>query len=147
MLLLAASAACGESSAVGTSESSCPAPTDRAPQRGECTLVDWDATSVTDASVELTYFVNDPGCSLALDRVEVDETSSDVTVRVVVGYAGDDGAACPTAYAPRTTTVALSAPLGDRQLLGCRPEGSFVPAGGYNAPAPRDAAIDCTPEP
>ena len=142
--LLVAATSCGQSSGAG-SASSCPAPTDRAAQRGECTLVDWDATSATGNSLDLKYYVNEPGCSLALNRVEVSESSSDVTLRVIVGFAGDEGASCPTAYSSRSTTVVLSAPLGTRRLLGCRPEGSFVPAGGYNAPAPRDGAFDCTP--
>lgn len=92
----------------------------------------------------MTYYVNDPGCSRALDRIETVEATDDVTVRVIVGFTGDEGASCPTAYASRTTTLELEQPLGDRRLLGCRPEGSFVPAGGYNAPAPRDASFDCT---
>lgn len=144
LTLVVATTSCGGSSSAG-SGSSCPAPTDRAAKRGECTLVDWDATAASGNTVEVKYYVNEPGCSLALNRVEVSETALDVTLRVVVGFAGDEGASCPTAYSSRTTTVALSAPLGTRRLLGCRPEGSFVPEGGYNDPAPRDATIDCSP--
>lgn len=142
--LVLASASCGGSSGA-ESERSCPAPTDRAPRRGECTLVDWDATSATGNVVALEYYVNEPGCSLALNRIEVDETSADVTLRVIVGFTGDEGASCPTAFASRMTTAMLDAPLGARRLLGCRPTGSFVPAGGYNEPAARDAVADCTP--
>ena len=142
LTLLVAATSC---SALSGAALLCPAPTDRAANGGECTLVDWDATSTTGKSVDLKYYVNEPGCSLALNRVEVIETSSDVTLRVIVGFTGDEGASCPTAYSSRSTTVMLSAPLGTRRLLGCRPDGSFVPAGGYNQPAPRDAAFDCTP--
>ena len=66
-----------------------------------------------------------------------------MTLRVIVGSAGGDGTACPTALGVRTTSVALGAPLGDRALLGCRPAESFAPAGGYDAPEPRDAERDC----
>ena len=80
------------------------------------------------------------------DRVEVDETDESVTLTVVVGYSGEEGWSCPTAYASRTTTVSLAEPLGTRSLLGCRPEVSFVPKGGYNEPEPRNPSIDCTPQ-
>jgi hypothetical protein len=124
----------------------CPvAPDDAAPQRGDCTLVDWDVMRVDGPMIELQYYVNEPGCSLALSRVEIDEGDDEVSLRVVVGFTGDEGASCPTAYASRSTTVQLAAPLGARRLLGCRPIGSFVPKGGYNTPEPRDASKDCTP--
>lgn len=122
-------------------------PADRAPQRGECTLVDWDATRLNGSDVELEYYVNEPGCSLELAGVEADETAQAVVLRVVVAFAGDEGASCPTTYASRTTIVRLSQPLGDRTLLGCRPIGSFVPKGGYDTPEFRDPARDCTPLP
>ncbi|MFZ9629404.1 MAG: hypothetical protein ACO3C1_08645 [Ilumatobacteraceae bacterium] len=113
---------------------------------GECTIVDWDVLGVHDDSIELEYYVNEPGCSLELDRVDVAETDESVTLTVVVGYAGGEGWSCPTAYASRTTTVSLAEPLGARSLLGCRPEVTFVPKGGYNDPEPRDPSIDCTPQ-
>ena len=126
----------------------CPVPPgDVAPQRGDCTLVDWDVMRVDGPMIELQYYVNEPGCSLALSRVEIDEGDDEVSLRVVVGFTGDEGASCPTAYASRSTTVQLAAPLGARRLLGCRPIGSFVPKGGYNTPEPRDASKDCTPVP
>jgi hypothetical protein len=123
----------------------CPAPTDRAPKKDECTLVDWDVVSVNQADIELRYYVNQPGCSGTLKRVEAKETDGDVTLKVVVHYTGDDGASCPTVVASRVATVTLKNPLGDRRLFGCRPKGSFVPQGGYNAPAPRDGTKDCAP--
>lgn len=122
-------------------------PFDRGARADECTLVDWDLVGVDGASLELTYYANDPGCSEDLDRVEVDETDTSVTLRVVVAFVGDEGASCPTALGSRDTTVELAAPLGDRALFGCRPVGSFAPAGGYNSPEPRSADIDCSPEP
>jgi hypothetical protein len=126
--------------------SGCPVPpSDVAPQRGDCTLVDWDAVRVDGSHIELQYYVNEPGCSLALSRVDIDERNDEVSLRVVGGVTGDEGASCPTAYAWRATTVELAAPLGARRLLGCRPEGSFVPKGGYNTPEPRDASKDCSP--
>ncbi|MFN8022987.1 MAG: hypothetical protein U0Q03_15790 [Acidimicrobiales bacterium] len=112
---------------------------------GECTLVDWNVVSVAGTTVELEYFVNDPGCSLDLDRVEIVETPTSVTLRVLVGRLGDEGASCPTALGSRSTTVDLAAPLGDRVLLGCRTPDSFAPAGGYNDPEPRDPDKDCSP--
>ena len=69
-----------------------------------------------------------------------------VALTVVVGYSGEEGWSCPTAYASRTTTVSLAEPLGTKSLLGCRPEVSFVPKGGYNEPEPRNPSIDCTPQ-
>jgi hypothetical protein len=144
LLLLTATASCGGSDSAG--ESSCNAPTDRAARKGECTLVDWDAVSATENTIELKYYVNEPGCSLDLNRVEVNETQSAVTLSVIVGFAGDEGATCPTAYGSRTTTVKLSSPLGTRTLLGCRPVGSFVPQGGYNDAAPRDLELNCAPK-
>lgn len=144
VLLLTATASCGETGSAGGS--SCNAPTDRAARKGECTLVDWDAVSATQNTIELKYYVNEPGCSLDLNRVEVKETQYAVTLSVIVGFAGDEGATCPTAYGSRTTTVSLSSPLGTRTLLGCRPIGSFVPEGGYNDAAPRDPEFDCAPK-
>ena len=136
--------ACGASDDAGSA--SCVAPNDRAARAGECTIVDWDALAVHGESIELEYYVNEPGCSLDLDRVEVDETDESVTLTVVVGYSGEEGWSCPTAYASRTTTVSLAEPLGTKSLLGCRPEVSFVPKGGYNEPEPRNPSIDCTPQ-
>ena len=128
--------------------SDCPVPPrDVAPQRGECTLVDWDAVRVDRSRIELRYYVNEPGCSLDLSRVDIEEGHDAVSLRVVVGFTGDEGASCPTAYGSRSTTVELATPLGARRLLGCRPEGSFVPKGGYNTPEPRDASKDCRPQP
>lgn len=144
VLLLAASASCGETGSAG--DSFCNVPTDRAARKGECTLVDWDAVSATENTIELKYYVNEPGCSLDLNRVDVQETQDTVTLSFIVGFAGDEGATCPTAYGSRTTTVRLSSPLGTRTLLGCRPTGSFVPEGGYNNPAPRDPEFDCAPK-
>ena len=71
-LLVGAVVAC--SGAEPTAEPACDAPTDRAARAGECTIVDWDALAVHGESIELEYYVNEPGCSLDLDRVEVDET-------------------------------------------------------------------------
>ncbi len=130
-----------------SASSSRPVPSsDVAPQRGDCTLVDWDAVRVDGSRIELQYYVNEPGCSLALSRVDIDERNDEVSLRVVVGFTGDEEASCPTAYASRSTTVELTASLGTRRLLGCRPLGSFVPKGGYNTPEPRDASKDCRPQ-
>ena len=120
-------------------------PDGKAAVAGECTLVDWNAVVTSGNAIELEYFANDPGCSVGLDRVETDEDAETVTLRVLVGFIGDEGASCPTALGSRSTRVALKAPLGDRMLLGCRPQGSFAPAGGYNDPEPRDPTRDCSP--
>ena len=144
VFLLTATTSCGGTGS--TAGSSCNAPTDRAARKGECTLVDWDAVSATENTIELKYYVNEPGCSLDLNRVDVKETQDAVTLSVIVGFAGDEGATCPTAYGSRATTVSLSSPLGTRTLLGCRPIGSFVPEGGYDDPAPRDPEFDCAPK-
>lgn len=126
----------------------CPVPSgDVPPKRGDCTLVDWDVLRVNGSLIELRYYVNEPGCSLELSRVEIDERSDEVSLRVVVGYTGDEGASCPTALGSRSTSLELAAPLGSRRLLGCRPVGSFAPKGGYDTPEPRDASKDCTPQP
>ncbi len=117
----------------------------KAATAGECTLVDWNAVGTSGSTIELEYFANDPGCSLGIDRVEVEEDAESATLRVLVGFSGDGGASCPTALGSRSTTVELSAPLGDRLLLGCRPEGSFAPAGGYNEPEQRNPNKDCSP--
>ena len=99
----------------------CPVPPDDvAPRRGDCTL---------------------------LERVEIDERNDEVSLRVVVGFTGDDGASCPTALGSRSTSIELAAPLGARRLLDCRPVGSFAPKGGYDTPEPRDSSKDCTPQP
>ena len=127
--------------------SECVVPSERGARADECTLVDWDLVDVDGASLRLSYFANDPGCSEELDRVEIDETDTSVTLRVVVAFAGDEGASCPTALGTRETTIELAAPLGDRSLYGCRPEGSFAPAGGYSTPEPRSAQLECSPEP
>jgi hypothetical protein len=126
--------------------SRCVVPVDRAAHAGECALVDWDLVEVDGASLELSYFGNALGCSEFLDRVETDETDTGVTVRVVVALSSNEGASCPTAPGSRVTTVELAAALGDRVLLGCRPDGSFAPAGGYSTPEPRSADLDCSPE-
>jgi hypothetical protein len=118
-------------------------PGEEAPQRGDCTLVDWDVIGVDGANLTIRYYVNDPGCSLALDRVETTETETAVSLRVVVGYTGDEGATCTTAYSSRTTVVPLREPLASRELTGCRPIGSFVPKGGYNSPEPWSDAASC----
>ena len=126
----------------------CPVPPgDVPPKRGDCTLVDWDVLRVNGSLIELRYYVNEPGCSLELSRVEIDERSDEVSLRVVVGYTGDEGASCPTALGSRSTSLELAAPLGSRRLLGCRPVGSFAPKGGYDTPEPRDESKDCTPQP
>ncbi len=127
--------------------SRCVVPVDRAAHAGECMLVDWDLVEVDGASLELSYFGNALGCSEFLDRVETDETDTGVTVRVVVALSSDEGASCPTALGSRDTTVELAAPLGDRALFGCRPDGSFATAGGRDTPEPRSADLDCSPEP
>lgn len=127
--------------------SECIVPIERGARADECTLVDWDLLEVDGASLRLSYFANDPGCSEELDRVEIDETDTSVTLRVVVAFAGDEGASCPTALGSRETTIELAAPLGDRSLFGCRPEGSFAPAGGYNTPEPRSPQLECSPTP
>ena len=136
-----------------TADNTAPTPASAAPgcvvkntgdaRRGDCTLVDWDLVDVQESQLTITYYVNDPGCSLNLDRVEVAETETTVSLRFVVGYTGDEGASCPTAYSSRTTTVDLASPLNDRDLTGCRPEDSFVPAGRYNEPEPRSDAAVC----
>lgn len=73
-----------------------------------------------------------------LDRIERVDTASYVSLRVVVGYPGNDGISCPTALSSRTASVELSTPLGDRALLGCHPSGSFASTGEYDTPEPRD---------
>ena len=106
--------------------------------------MDWQAVAVDGTSVTVDYYLNDPGCSLGLDRVEVDDNPAVVTLRFVVLYAGDEGATCPTALATRTTVVQLPTPLGKRDLSGCHPDGFFlVPAGGYDNPAPRGDSNGC----
>jgi hypothetical protein len=106
--------------------------------------VDWQAVAVNGTEVTVDYYLNDPGCSLRLDRVEVDDNPSVVTLRFVVLYAGDAGATCPTSIATRTAVVHLPTPVGDRSLSGCHPDGFFlVPAGGYDNPAPRGDANGC----
>jgi hypothetical protein len=127
-----------------TNAGSCPVPpADQAPQRGDCTLVDWDVIGVDGASLTLRYYVNDPGCSLELNRVDINESATTVSLDVVVGYTGDEGASCPTAYSSRTSVVKLWEPLDSRELTGCRPVGSFDPKGGYNDPEPRSNGAVC----
>lgn len=131
-------------STISSERPTCPVPPgDQPPQQGDCTLVDWDVIAVDGANLTVQYYVNDPGCSLGLDRVETTETTSGVTLRVIVGYSGDEGATCPTAYSSRTSVVTLRQPLGSRTLAGCRPIGSFVPKGGYNNPDPRSNSASC----
>ena len=142
MALVVMACACTKTGAL---DPECPAPTDRAPKKDECMVVDWDIVSVNQADLEIRYYVNQPGCSGTLKRVEAKETDGDVTLRVVVHYTGDDAATCPTTVTSHVVTVSLKNPLGDRRLFGCRPKGSFVPQGGYNAPAPRDSTKDCAP--
>lgn len=110
-----------------------------------CSLVDWNLVSVDGTTLELEYFVNDPGCSGQLDHVGVQETVDDVTLTVYVEYLAGAGVSCPTALGSATTTIQLSALLDDKPLFGCRPEQSFAPAGGYTTPEPRDADLDCGP--
>ena len=114
------------------------------PQRGECALVDWDAISTNGSTIALDYYVDDPGCSLGLSRVEATETDETVRLRVIVGFAG--GAPfgeCPNHLTTRSTTVELDAPLGDRLLLGCRPSGSAVIRGKPDHPEPRNDRMNC----
>lgn len=143
-LVCAAGACSGSESDGRTSSTGCPvnAP-DVAPSKGECTVVDWDVVALDGATVTLVYYVNEPGCSLELDRIEEVEGSRDVTLNVIVGFAGDEGASCPTALSSRSAVVTLLEPLGARSLLGCRADGSFAPKGGYNAPEPRDSSLNC----
>ena len=114
------------------------------PQRGDCAIVDWDFTSTNGSTLALDYYVDDPGCSLGLSRVEAIETDQVVRLRVIVGYAG--GAPfgeCPEHVTTRSTTVELDAPLGERLLLGCRPSGSSVIKGSPDNPEPRDDRMNC----
>jgi len=58
------------------------------------------------------------GCS-DLQRVEVDETEDQVTLKAIIRTTGDD---CPAVLLLADVPVALASPLGDRRLRGgCSP--------------------------
>ena len=66
-------------------------------------MVDWDVMRVDGSMIELQYYVNEPGCSLALSRVEIDERNDEVSLRVVVGLreTKEPRAQRPTRRGPR----------------------------------------------
>lgn len=107
------------------------------PQAGQCAFVDWDLIAVDGATVTIQVYLNSPGCAETVNRVEIDETDTQVRLTAIATYTGDDGTSCPTALGTVEATTQLAAPLDERQLVGCRPEESFAPANGYNEPAPR----------
>jgi hypothetical protein len=116
--------------------------TDIASGEGGCVIGDWDAVSVDGARLELEYHANDPGCAPALQEVVADERPDAVVLTVLLRYTGGPGVGCATGYATRTTTVELAEPLGDRHLLRCRNDRSFVPEGGFGT-GTRSPAADC----
>ena len=140
----------GQTATVVSAPSSSPPPTDAStrcptaspPQFGECTVVDWDVVAVDGASLVIEVYLNAPGCAESVDRVGVEESDESVTLMAVARFSGGNGVSCPTAIASTAVQVELESALGGRTLLGCRPDDSFAPAGGYPLPAPRED-IDC----
>lgn len=74
--------------------------------------------SATEAEVEVLVLVGDL-CN-EYRRVEVEEFGSEVGVTAIVHNSG--AADCSSAMQTREVTVELAAPLGERDLTGCRNE-------------------------
>jgi PASTA domain len=93
----------------------------------------WDVLGVGPGarSLRLVYLVG--GCESGPPTVAAAETAASVTVTVTVQDNQSPGIACPADLGYATTSVALSAPLGGRAILGrpATPVG-FYPGGLLN---------------
>ena len=80
--------------------------------------VDWRLTSSPDGR-ELSIRAEYGGSSCTeFKRWDVSESGADVTVRATVEFFGDS---CTSDLVYESASIVLDEPLGDRQLLGCRP--------------------------
>jgi hypothetical protein len=117
--------------------------TNTATESGGCVIAEWDLLGIDDTRVEVTYYVNDPGCAPALHEAQADERADSVTITLLLRYIGGPSVACATSYAARSRVVELTAPLGKRALLGCRDSRRFVPAGGSAGTGSTSPIEDC----
>jgi hypothetical protein len=80
---------------------------------------DWVITGLDDRSLNLVVAVGSTDCD-RLDRVEVEETATTVTLTAVV-VRSSGGFGCDADHYNETVTVQLETALGTRSLAGCAP--------------------------
>ena len=86
-------------------------------------LTRWSLTAeVGGAEFDIVIEVGSSSCD-SLDRVEVDEGAETVTIEAYVRSRRAD--VCTADMATEVESIALDAPLGDRELLGC--DGNLEP--------------------
>jgi hypothetical protein len=89
--------------------------------------VSWDRFDVAKGGRTLhVFWGSGPAPCSMLDHVELVQSQETVTVTL---YEGSDpkvpaGAPCPTILIPKTTTVQLDTPVGDRKVVDGAPAGS-----------------------
>jgi hypothetical protein len=95
---------------------------------GSCTWTkhsptDWDLAAPVDGSrLELAVLI--PGTEACRPYVGVEIREDDDVVRITARVRRSSGDDCPAADDVRQVVVELEAPLGDRELTGCRPRSS-----------------------
>ncbi len=83
---------------------------------------DWAVTRIEGSTLSIVVAVGSGSCN-RFERMVVEETPEDVTITAVVGdkIVNPFGGGCDADLNFEFVDVALEAPLGDRQLLGCAP--------------------------
>jgi hypothetical protein len=101
---------------------------------------EWDLAGATQtAHLELTVWVGSSSCN-KFDSVVTTESASDVTIIARLRVDATAGG-CTSDLTRTVVGVDLEAPLGDRELLGCRPANAVVRSEGKGKdPGPRCGA-------
>ena len=88
---------------------------------GDTLTTPWEATSAEGNEVTLRVFTGSVDCG-ELGRIETTET--DVTVEIHAYIHEIGGGTCAALAGEAQASVTLDAPLGNRTLTGCDPEGT-----------------------
>jgi len=88
---------------------------------GDTLRTPWEATSAEGNEVTLNVFTGSVDCG-ELGRIETAESDEKVEIRAYIHEIGNG--ACAALAGEERATVTLDAPLGDRTLTGCDPEGT-----------------------
>lgn len=86
----------------------------------------WDLAGPVDGT-RLELLVHQPGTGACRPFASVDVTEDADTVRITARVRTRSGDDCPATSDTRLVVVELAEPLGDRELLGCRPDRPIVP--------------------
>lgn len=119
--------ACGPVPRTGPADQPTPRLVEPRPGMDKVKPVAWDRFDVTkDGRTIRVFWGSGPAPCFMLDHVELVQSQAAVTVTL---YEGSDpkvpaGAPCPTILVPKTTTVVLDTPLGDRKVVDGAPGGS-----------------------